>query len=95
MPVTKPVGETATFVAEVRNAEGLLLPNAAVTFTDDSTTDPVSVDPASPQVATVHGTVIELVTVTATVEGAAGPISATDTAQFADNVPASISLVAS
>ena len=95
MPVVKPVGDVATFVAEVRNNEGLLLPNAVVTFTDDSATDPVVVSAANAQVGTVHGTVIELVTVTASVEGAAGPITAVDTAQFADNVPASITLTAS
>ena len=95
MSVTKPVGELATFVAEVRNRGGVLLPGAVVTFSDDSAVDPVVVDPATPQVGVVRGTVEELVTVTASVEGAAGPIVATDTAQFVDNVPATLTLTAS
>jgi hypothetical protein len=95
MPVKKPVGEIATFTAVVTNAEGVALPGAVVTFTDDSATDHPVVDPASPQVATVKGTVIEVVTVTATVQGATGPISATDSADFVDNTPAAVTLVAS
>jgi hypothetical protein len=94
MPVKKPVGAVATFTAVVTNAEGMPLPDALVTFTDDST-DPVVVDPANAQVGKVTGTHIEVVTVTATVQGAVGPLSATDTADFRDNVPAAIVLTAS
>lgn len=94
MPVNKPVGDVATFTATVKNKEGLLLPNAAVVFTDDAT-DPVVVDPTNAQVGTVTGSAIETVTVTATAQGADGPISATDTADFQDNVPASVEVAAS
>lgn len=94
MPVNKPIGTAAFFTAEVRNAEGVLLPDAVVTFTDDSA-DPVVVDPASPHVGVVTGSTIETVTVTASVDGADGPVTATDTATFSDNTPASITLTAS
>jgi len=94
MPTQKPVGGVATFVAEVRNKDLVLLPDAQVAFTDDSADAPV-VDPANPHTATVTGSSVETVTVTATVQGADGPISATDVAVFVDNVPASVTLVAS
>lgn len=88
MPVTKPVGAVAT------NNEGVELPDAVVTFTDDSTDAPVS-NATAPHVGTVQGTSIEVVTVTATVEGANGPLTASDSADFVDNTPAAITLVAS
>lgn len=94
MSVQKPIGSVATFTAVVTNAEGVVLPDAIVTFTTDSA-DPVTPDPADPQTATLIGTTIETVTVTATVEGADGPISASDTADFSDNTPAAITLTAS
>lgn len=94
MPVKKPIGAVATFTAVVTNAEGVPLPDAVVTFTDDSA-DAVVVDPATPQVGTVKGTTVETVTVTATVQGANGPIAATDSASFSDNTPAAITVTAS
>lgn len=94
MSVNKPVGSPATFVAEVRNKEGVLLPDAVVTFTDDSA-DAVTPTAANPQVAVVVGTTVEVVTVTASVNGADGPIVATDTASFSDNTPATLTLTAS
>lgn len=94
MTVQKPVGGTATFTAVVTNAEGLELPDAVVTFTDDSV-DQVTVDPATPQVGTVVGTSVEVVTVTVSVDGADGPLTATDSADFRDNTPAAVTLTAS
>lgn len=94
MPVVKPVGSPATFTAVVTNAEGVVLPDAVVTFTDDSSDAPV-VEPGHPQVAVVTGSAIEVVTVTATVQGATGPLTATDTAQFVDNTPAAVTVTAS
>lgn len=94
MPVKKPVGATATLTAIVSNAEGVLLPDAVVTFTDDSA-DAVTPTAANLQVATLTGTSIETVNVTASVNGANGPITATDSAVFVDNTPAAITLVAS
>lgn len=94
MSVTKPVGATATFTAVVTNAEGVELPDAVVTFTDDST-DAVTPTPDNAHVATLTGTSIETVNVTASVDGANGPITATDSAVFVDNTPAAITLVAS
>lgn len=93
MSVTKPVGATATFTATVLNAEGVSLPDAVVTFTDD-VTDPVVPVPGT-QSATVVGTALETVTVTATVQGANGPLTATDTATFVDNTPAVVTVTAS
>ena len=93
MPVTKPVGATATFTATVVNAEGVVLPDAVVTFTDD-VTDPVVPVPGT-QTATLVGTVLETATVTATVQGADGPLTATETATFVDNTPAAVTVVAS
>lgn len=90
----KPVGATATFTATVTNAEGVPLPDAVVTFTDDAA-DTVTPDPAAPQSATVTGTVIETVTVTATVSGVSGPISAAAAVDFVDNVPAGVSVAVS
>jgi len=94
MPVKKPIGSTATFTARVTNAEGVELPDAIVTFTNDVST-PVVVDPATPQVGTVTDSNIEIVTVTVSVEGADGPITASDTAEFVDNTPAAVTLTAS
>lgn len=94
MSINKPVGDIATFTAVVTNAEGTPLPNAIVTFTDDSA-DPVIPTAANAQIGTVTGTTVETVTVTATVQGATGPISATDSANFQDNTPAGITLTAS
>ena len=94
MSVTKPIGATATFTATVVNAEGVALPDAVVVFTDD-VTDPVIPVTGAPQSATVVGTVLETVTVTATVQGATGPLTATDTAVFVDNTPAAVTVVAS
>ncbi len=93
MPVKKPVGATATLTAVVTNAEGVALPDAVVTFTDDSA-DAVTVT-ADPHIATLVGTSIETVTVTASVQGADGPITATDSVDYVDNTPANITLVAS
>ncbi len=94
MSVTKPVGATATFTAVVTNNEGVELAGAVVTFTDDSA-DAVAATADNPHVATLVGTSIETVTVTATVQGANGPITATDSATFVDNTPAAVTLTAS
>jgi hypothetical protein len=84
--IQKPVGETATFTAVVTNAEGVVL-DVPVTFTSDVDTV-VVVDARD---ATLVGTAIETVTVTATASNGVAGSAAVD---FVDNTPATVVVTA-
>lgn len=88
----KPVGETATFSAVVKNAEGVVLPGYAFDFTSD--VDTVTAVDATD--ATVTGSTVETVTVTATTTFPDGTThSGTAAVDFVDNTPATVEVTAS
>jgi hypothetical protein len=90
--VRKPVGDFATFHAEVHNEAGEALTGYTFAFTSD--VDTVGVVDA--QDATVTGSTVETVTVTATTTFPDGSSnSGTAAADFFDNVPVSVVVTAS
>jgi hypothetical protein len=88
----KSVGDTATFTAVVKNAEGVVLPGYEFTFTSDTDT----VTAVDGQDATVVGSTVETVTVTATTVFPDGTEHSAEAAvDFVDNTPATVEVTAS